>query len=187
VTRDHELPIDGRASRNRLQLAYGGDEPVVVQSPQPRRLRGMRHARKATGYSSRSTAPSRAMTPCLGCNRGKDPGHRLDRRVRVRRGRLRPVDHDSNHPRWPTKAQPADHRRSALCSRDRQCCRFKLAGWTRTSRSEVARARFPLEKLVSMSARTQLIVVGRQGKGAFAAHLLGSVSQRLMTHAHCRW
>jgi nucleotide-binding universal stress UspA family protein len=43
----------------------------------------------------------------------------------------------------------------------------------------------PSRTLVSMSARSQLIVVGRQGKGALAAHLLGSVSQRLMVHAHC--
>jgi nucleotide-binding universal stress UspA family protein len=43
----------------------------------------------------------------------------------------------------------------------------------------------PSRTLVSMSARSQLIVVGRQGKGALAAHLLGSVSQRLMAHAHC--
>jgi len=43
----------------------------------------------------------------------------------------------------------------------------------------------PSNSLLSISARTQLIVVGRQGKGALAAHLHGSVSQRLMTHAHC--
>jgi nucleotide-binding universal stress UspA family protein len=41
----------------------------------------------------------------------------------------------------------------------------------------------PSRILLSLSARSQLIVVGRQGKGALATHLLGSVSQRLMTPA----
>jgi nucleotide-binding universal stress UspA family protein len=43
----------------------------------------------------------------------------------------------------------------------------------------------PSRSLLSLSAGSQLIVVGRQGKGALATHLLGSVSQRLMAHALC--
>jgi nucleotide-binding universal stress UspA family protein len=42
----------------------------------------------------------------------------------------------------------------------------------------------PHRALVSMSAGCILTVVGRQGKGALAAHLVGSLSQSLMAHAH---
>jgi len=42
----------------------------------------------------------------------------------------------------------------------------------------------PHRTLVSMSAHCVLTVVGRQGKGAIAAHLVGSLSQSVMAHAH---
>jgi nucleotide-binding universal stress UspA family protein len=39
--------------------------------------------------------------------------------------------------------------------------------------------------LMKLSDSAGLIVLGRQGRGALAAHLIGSVPQRLMAHAHC--
>ncbi|CAN5681574.1 universal stress protein [soil metagenome] len=43
----------------------------------------------------------------------------------------------------------------------------------------------PVRTLLTLSTASTLIVVGRQGKGALAAHLVGSVSRYLMAHAHC--
>lgn len=42
----------------------------------------------------------------------------------------------------------------------------------------------PHRALVTMSAGCVMTVVGRQGKGAVAAHLVGSLSQSLMAHSH---
>ncbi|MDQ1744987.1 MAG: hypothetical protein QOE23_3326 [Pseudonocardiales bacterium] len=42
----------------------------------------------------------------------------------------------------------------------------------------------PHRALVSMSANCVLTVLGRQGRGAIAAHLVGSLSQSVMAHAH---
>jgi nucleotide-binding universal stress UspA family protein len=43
----------------------------------------------------------------------------------------------------------------------------------------------PAPVLIVASERTQLLVVGSRGHGAFAGMLLGSVSQHCVQHAHC--
>ena len=43
----------------------------------------------------------------------------------------------------------------------------------------------PGRVLLALADDLPMIVVGRQGKSSLAAHLLGSVSQSLMTHARC--
>jgi len=42
-----------------------------------------------------------------------------------------------------------------------------------------------IRTLLALSDRAELIVLGRSGKGALAAHLVGSVTARLAAHAHC--
>ncbi|HTZ45563.1 MAG TPA: universal stress protein [Jatrophihabitans sp.] len=42
-----------------------------------------------------------------------------------------------------------------------------------------------IRTLLALSGRAELIVLGRSGKGALAAHLVGSVTARLAAHAHC--
>lgn len=39
--------------------------------------------------------------------------------------------------------------------------------------------------LIDVTSKTDLVVVGSQGHGAFVGMLLGSVSQHLVTHASC--
>ena len=43
----------------------------------------------------------------------------------------------------------------------------------------------PVRSLLSLSSRADLVVVGRQGKGALASNVAGSVSQGLMARAQC--
>ena len=43
----------------------------------------------------------------------------------------------------------------------------------------------PAEALIEMSKKADLVVVGNRGHGGFTGLLIGSVSENVVTHAHC--
>lgn len=62
--------------------------------------------------------------------------------------------------------------------------RFRARRPTAGITATIARGR-PAAELIRSSARAQLVVLGARGRGAAAGMLLGSVSTKVATHAHC--
>jgi nucleotide-binding universal stress UspA family protein len=90
---------------------------------------------------------------------------------------------------WRRDTPPMRYDRRDLEQAERSLAEVALQGW-REKRPEVKVQvqvvdRSPADALIAASAQAQMVVVGARGRGGFPGQALGSVTRKVLDHAHC--